>query len=89
MLSQFLCNKAGVIQLAKGLFGFQQDLHTFRKTEKKAFKFPKVNASGKEESHFLYFQQGNLSFLFLFCISPYTTKLPVTNWAMYFLLSFS
>lgn len=34
MLSQFLCNKAGVIQLAKGLFGFQQDLHTFRKTEK-------------------------------------------------------
>ena len=90
MLSQFLCNKAGVIQLAKGLFGFQKDLHTFRKTEKMAFKFPKVNASGKEGRKSLpLFSTGKSKLLIFFLYFSLHNKADNANWAMYFLLSFS
>lgn len=90
MLSQFLCNKAGVIELAKGLCGFQKDLHAFRKTEKIAFKFPKVNASGKEGRKSLpLFSTGKSKLLIFILYFSLHNKAASTNWAKYFLLSFS
>lgn len=48
MLSHFLCNKAGVIQLAEAYLA-PKGFTYFQKTEKKEnTQFPKVNASGKE-----------------------------------------
>ena len=71
---------AWVVKLARGLFGFWKNLHTFQRDWESTsnYKFSKVNAlrKGSEvrwKSLFYYFQQRELSFLFWISIYPYRT----------------
>lgn len=67
-------------KLVRGSFSFKKDLHTYQRVIERTCKFPNINTLRKgagegrdRESHFPYFQQGELSLVFHLYLSFLST----------------